>query len=112
MNDVIAGVGIPWAPAVLMVSTGAGVPIAVVVHTPVVFSGFPAVAKIFAFAAITIAVDVLSASVVSNISGAPAVVDIPAVFGVPTVAGVPTVVNIPSVNVISTDSCVPAVGVL
>jgi hypothetical protein len=62
-----------------MVSTGAGVPVAVVVLTPVVFSGFPAVAKVSAIATIT--VDMLSAAVVSNISGTPAVVDIPAVFG-------------------------------
>ncbi len=48
----------------------------------------------------------LSATVVSNVSGAPAVVDIPAFFGIPTV------VNITSVNVISTNSCVPAVGFL
>jgi hypothetical protein len=46
VTDVIAGVGFPWAPAVLMVSTGAGVPVAVVVLTSVVFSGFPAVAKV------------------------------------------------------------------
>jgi hypothetical protein len=43
VTDVIAGIGFPgfpWAPAVVMVSTGAGVPVAVVVLTPVVFSGF------------------------------------------------------------------------
>jgi len=106
VTDVIAGVGFPWAPAVLIVSTGAGVPVAVVVLTPAVFSGFTAVA------AITIAVDMLSAAVFSNVSGAPAVVDIPAVFGVPTVDGVLTAVNMPSVNVIYTDSYVPAAGVL
>jgi hypothetical protein len=58
-----------------MVSTGAGVPVPVVVHTPVVFSGFPVVAKVFTFAAITIAVDVLSAfffpNGISNIPGCP-----------------------------------------
>ncbi len=62
--------------------------------------------KVFAVAAITVAVDVLSAAVVSNISGAPAVVDIPAFFGVPTV------VNIPSVIVIYTDSYVSAISAL
>jgi hypothetical protein len=80
VTNVIAGIGFPWAPAVVMVSTGAGVPVAVVVLTPVVFSGFPAVTKVSAVAAITTAVDMLSAADVSKVSGTPAVVDIPAFF--------------------------------
>jgi hypothetical protein len=67
-TSLISAVGVAWAPAVVIVSAVSGVPADAVVLTAVDVQWVPAVARVFVVAAILIAVDVPSATGVSNVS--------------------------------------------
>ncbi len=94
--DVIAAVGFPWVPAVVMVCVVAGEPAAIVVLTAVAIPGAPAVVKVSGFSIVTTAVDILPPTVVSNVFNVPAVVDVPAVVGNPMLLMASLLWNIPS----------------
>ncbi len=93
----VSAVCFPWVPAVEIVSAAAGGPASVVVLTAVAF--------VSAVAVDPTAVDILSTTGVSNVSGVPAVV------GVLAFDGFYNLDKIRSVNVVSTSYSVPAVGV-
>jgi hypothetical protein len=66
--DIIAAVGVPWVPAVVLVSVVAGEPAAIVVFTAVAVPGAPGVVQVFDVSVVTTAVEIFPAFVVSNVS--------------------------------------------